>query len=90
MICSTEMFQLTRLPFELTRDLSILVYSACPGTSNFVRFSAMFELNHCRINAIPLYIICIPMAVANAQAGQALAGPLFSDNTLKLILLNPQ
>ena len=55
MIRSSKMFQLTRLPFELTRDFSILMYSACPGTSNFVRFSAMFELNHSRINAIPLY-----------------------------------
>ena len=51
------MFQLTRLPFELTKDFSIFVYSACPGTSNFVRFSAMFELNHSRINAIPLYFL---------------------------------
>ena len=55
MIRSSKMFQLTRLPFELTRDFSILMYSACPGTSNFVQFSAMFELNHSRINAIPLY-----------------------------------
>ena len=38
--------------------------------------------------SVNLHGLC--MAVANAQAGQALAGPFFSDNTLKLILLNPQ
>ena len=64
------MVQLTRLPFELTRDFSILVYSACPGTSNFVRFSAIFELNHSRINAIHcisffvVYLGSIGLAIA--------------------------
>ena len=43
------------LTFKLTRDFPIHLYSACPWTLNFVLLSVMLELNHSRINMIPLY-----------------------------------
>lgn len=44
MICS-KMFQLTWLTIELPRDFSIPLYSACPGSSNFVELVRL----HCII-----------------------------------------
>ena len=51
---SSKMLQLMGLVVKITGDFYTLLYSACPGTSNLVWFSATFELNHSRITVIPL------------------------------------